>query len=90
MLGMHLRSGAFFELLDALCVEEAEVGGPLVTALVVNKRTGMPGQRFFVLAERLGREVVILRDFVEAERQRTFEWIYAHPERGRGIGSGEG
>jgi len=36
----------------------------------------------FVLAERLGRHVTSLREFVEAERQRVIEWIRAHPERG--------
>ncbi len=87
-LDMNLRSPAFFELLDALCVEEAQVGGPMITALVVNKRTGMPGQRFFVLADSLGREFDSLRDFVESERLRVFAWIRAHPERARLARSG--
>jgi len=82
MLGIHRHSARFFELLDALCVEEVDAGGPLVTALVVNKRTGIPGQRFFALATRLGRDVASLREFAEAERRRAIEWICAHPERG--------
>ena len=60
----------------------------MITALVVNKRTGMPGQRFFVLADSLGREFDSLRDFVESERLRVFAWIRAHPERARLARSG--
>ena len=51
-LDMHVRSAVFFEALDALCIEESLVGGPMVTALVYNKQTKLPGQRFFILAER--------------------------------------
>lgn len=80
-LDMHVRSAAFFDLLDALCIEEARVGGPMITALVTNKRTGMPGQRFFVLADRLGRHIDTLQDFIEEERLLVFEWMRAHPER---------
>ena len=83
LLGIHRRSPAFFELLDALCIEEARVGGPMITALVVNKRTRMPGQRFFALAKSLGRDVPKLREFAAGERQRVVEWIRAHPERAR-------
>jgi 8-oxo-dGTP diphosphatase len=83
LLGIHRRSAAFFELLDALCIEEARVGGPMITALVVNKRTRMPGQRFFALAKSLGRDVLNLREFAAGERQRVVEWIRAHPERAR-------
>jgi len=80
-LELHVRSGTFFDLLDSLCVDEAAEGGPMVTALVVNKRTGMPGQRFFVLAESLGRDFTSLSEFAESERQRVFDWVRAHPER---------
>jgi len=83
MLGIHRRSAAFFDLLDAVCLEEVARGGPLVTGLVVNKRTGMPGQRFFVLAGRLGRNVANLRDFADAERRSAIEWIRAHPNLGQ-------
>lgn len=55
----------------------------LKAALVVNKRTRMPGQRFFVLAKQLGRDVPSLREFAAAERQRVVEWTRAHPERAR-------
>jgi hypothetical protein len=55
----------------------------MLTALVVNKRTRMPGQRFFALAKSLGRDVPNLREFAAAERQRVVEWIRAHPERAR-------
>lgn len=81
MLGMHRRSPTFFDLLDALCLKEESEGGPLVTSLVVNKKTGMPGQRFFVLAGRLGRKVTSLREFVDQEQRATFEWIRNHPLR---------
>lgn len=80
-LDMHVRSAAFFEALDALCIEESLVGGPMITALVYNKQTKLPGQRFFILAERLGRQVDDLTQFVEDERRRVYEWIAAHPER---------
>jgi len=80
-IDVNLRSPGFFELLDTLCRQEHAAGGPLVTALVVNKRTGMPGQRFFVLADELGREFESLSEFVDGERIWAFEWIRAHPER---------
>ncbi len=82
-LGLHWRSAAFFDLLDALCLEEARAGGPMITALVVNKRTWMPGPRFFVLAKSLGHDVPGLREFAAGERKRAIEWIRAHPQRAR-------
>jgi 8-oxo-dGTP diphosphatase len=82
-LGIHWSSATFFDFLDALCKEEARAGGPMITVLVVNKRTWMPGQRFFVLAKSLGHDVPNLREFAAGERQRVVEWIRAHPERAR-------
>ena len=68
-------------MLDAVSVEEVAAGGPMVTALVMNRRAAMPGERFFVLAERLGRTVTDVREFVEEERRAAVAWIRAHPER---------
>jgi 8-oxo-dGTP diphosphatase len=79
--GVYWFSAAFFTVLDAVCVEEVAAGGPLVTVLVMNRRTQMPGARFFVLARKLGREFGDEREFVAEERQRAFEWIQAHPVR---------
>ena len=78
---MHWHSGGFFAVLDAVSVEEVEAGGPMVTALVMNRRASMPGDRFFVLAESLGRQITGYREFVEEERRAAVEWIRAHPER---------
>ncbi len=80
-IGVSLRSAGFFELLDTLCRQEDAAGGPLVTALVVNKRTGIPGQRFFVLADSLGRRFESLSEFAASERARASAWIQEHPER---------
>ena len=80
-LDVNIRHPDFFTMLDTLCREESEAGGPMITALVANKRTGIPGQRFFVLAEELGHEFVSLREFVEAERETVFDWMREHPER---------
>lgn len=80
-VGLHWHSGGFFAVLDAVSVEEVTAGGPMVTALVMNRRAAMPGERFFVLAERLGRTVTDVREFVEEERRAAIAWIRAHPER---------
>ena len=88
-IGVSLRSAGFFELLDTLCRQEDAAGGPLVTALVVNKRTGIPGQRFFVLADGLGRRFESLSEFAASERDRAHAWIREHPERARVHESGE-
>jgi len=80
-VGLHWHSGGFFAVLDAVSVEEVTAGGPMVTALVMNRRAAMPGERFFVLAERLGRTVTDVRELVEEERRAAIEWIRAHPER---------
>jgi len=80
-VGLHWHSGGFFAVLDAVSVEEVTAGGPMVTALVMNRRAAMPGERFFVLAERLGRTVTDVREFVEEERRAAVAWIRAHPER---------
>ncbi len=82
-LGMQGRSKEFFRLLDALCMEEARAGGPMITALVVKGRTRRPGRRFYDQAKRLGRDVPNLREFAYDERQRAIDWVQAHPERAR-------
>lgn len=79
LLGLHWFTGAFFALLDSVCVDEVAAGGPMVTVLVTNARTGIPGERFFVLAERLGRNVADVREFVSQERAAAFRWIAEHP-----------
>ena len=84
-LGIHWFSGNYFALLDALCLDEVDAGGPMVTVLVTNRTTGLPGERFAILGERLGRDVTSLGDFIEKERRRAFEWIREHPERGQTI-----
>ena len=42
--------------LGQISTEENEVGRPLLTALVVHKHDGAPGDGFFNLAESLGQE----------------------------------
>lgn len=81
-VGIYWFSAEFFTVLDAVSAEEVAAGGPLVTALVMNRKTQMPGARFFVLARKLGREFSDEREFVAEERQRAIEWIRANPERG--------
>ena len=76
-VGLHWHSGDFFAVLDAVSVAEVEAGGPMVTALVMNRRAGMPGDRFFVLAEELGRSTADPRKLVEDERKAAVEWIRA-------------
>ena len=78
---LHWHSGSFFAVLDAVSVDEVTAGGPMVTALVMNRRAAMPGQRLFLLAEILGRTATDVRELVKEERRAAIEWIRAHPER---------
>ena len=48
------RDRRFFELLNELAAEEYRAGRGLLTALVTNKETGLPGNGFFRLARVLG------------------------------------
>ena len=45
----------------------------MLSVVVVNKRTRIPGARFFVLAEQLGRVVVDREAFFRAELHRVRE-----------------
>lgn len=80
-LGLHWYSGDLFAVLDALTRDEVAAGGPLVSVLVTGQKSGLPNERFFRLAEELGRTVARPREFAEAERAAALAWIRAHPER---------
>ena len=63
------------ELLDAINRAEHAAGRPLLTALVVQSGTGMPGPGFFALATRLDYEVGRdRRAFWERERERVYSY----------------
>jgi hypothetical protein len=48
---------AFHALLYEISVEEDAAGRGMLTVLVVRQEDGLPGQGFFDLAEKLGRDV---------------------------------
>src|SRR5579872_5681904 len=47
----------FHELLYQISAEEDAAGRGLISALVVHKHDGMPGQGFFDMAQTLGRDI---------------------------------
>jgi hypothetical protein len=54
-LSMATARSAFFQMLDDINREEHCCGRPMLSAVVVNKETGMPGKGFFDLARKLGK-----------------------------------
>jgi len=62
--------------LNLTVIEDVKAGRPLRAALVVGKRTQMPGPGFFEQARAMGREVPEMsagrRAFAEAEQARVF------------------
>ena len=80
-LGLYPFAGNYFSVLDAVCVDEVDAGGPMVTALVTAIGSEIPGGRFFTLAEKLEIEVKDRAEFALAQRQRSVAWIRVHPER---------
>ena len=79
-LDLHPFAGNFFSLLDAVCLDVVALGGPMVTALVINIDTKLQGGRFFSLAEDIGFEVLDSMELAHAEQQRSIAWIRTHPE----------
>jgi hypothetical protein len=56
-IGFGPHDVSFHHLLGQISVEEDAAGRGMLSALVVHKDDGMPGQGFFDLAQRLGRNV---------------------------------
>lgn len=79
-LALHPFAANFFSLLDAVCLDVVALGGPMVTALVINFDAKLPGGRFFSLAEEIGIEVADRGEFAHAEQERSIAWIRAYPE----------
>jgi hypothetical protein len=61
------------EQLDDISRREDKAGRGMLSAVVVNKKTGMPGDGFFALAEELGREFDNREAFFEQECDRVFD-----------------
>ena len=60
------------EFLDAINRSEHRAGRGLLSTLVVNKETGIPGDGFFGLAEELGRDITDRRHCWENELRRVY------------------
>ena len=56
-IGFGPHDYAFHHLLGEISVEEDAAGRGMLSALVVHKEDGMPGQGFFDLARQLGRDI---------------------------------
>ena len=55
IIGFHPRSYRFHRILDAINLHEHQEGRPLLSALAVAIRYGVPGPGFFESARNLGR-----------------------------------
>ena len=53
LIGLSPRSPKLFAILDCINRNEHSEGRPLLSAVVINKMKGMPGDGFFNLAEEL-------------------------------------
>ncbi len=76
---LHVRNQTFFRLLDDISTAEHEAGRPLLTAVVVRKKDGMPGQGFFKLATRLGHHRAVAAKKLDWIRER--DRVYAQWDR---------
>ncbi len=56
-IGFGPHDSSFHHLLGQISVEEDAAGRGMLSVLVVRREDGMPGQGFFDLAKRLGRDV---------------------------------
>src|SRR5215470_8318342 len=56
-IGFGPHDYSFHHLLGEISCEEEAAGRGMLSALVVHKEDGMPGQGFFDLARQLGRDV---------------------------------
>jgi len=78
-----MLTAPFYGLLEALghvSTYEVEHGRPMLTALVVNKETRIPGEGFASLGEHLGRRVANEEEFWHTELAATVElWSRSDP-----------
>jgi hypothetical protein len=57
IVGYHHRSRKFFEQLGRSLREDAAAEKPLRASLVINKKSGMPGQSYFEVCRSLGHDI---------------------------------
>ncbi|NTV28728.1 MAG: hypothetical protein HGA80_01460 [Candidatus Omnitrophica bacterium] len=66
--GMIARSNEFANLLCDISNDEDFAGRGLLSVFVINKNTGLPGDRFFQEAEKRGRDTADKKTCWEKER----------------------
>lgn len=59
IVGYHYRSRKFFEQLGRSLKEDDAAGKPLRASLVINKKSGMPGQSYFQICRSLGYDIPV-------------------------------
>lgn len=66
-----------FPILKDICTAEVEQGHPMLAAIVVRQKGGMPGAGFFALARKLGcyQGGTDSSKFWVAEREAVFEGV---------------
>lgn len=67
------ESYALHHLIGEISAEEDAAGRGMLSVLVVQKETSMPGQGFFALAKDLGRAVVDQLDFFVKELSQVYK-----------------
>jgi len=79
IMGLPLRGSHMSKETGRICgeisKEEGENGRPMLSAVVVSKSDGMPGEGFFVLAKKLGRlkdDTKQLLEFWENEKASVY------------------
>ena len=84
-LGKGIRSdadvGALGRYLDVICELEAEEDRPMLTALLISKDTGRPGEGFYDMARKLNKYAGTTEqddiDFFKQELQAVYDtWVY--------------
>ena len=71
-VGLHVRAPQYYDLLRDLCRQEEAAGRGFLGALVVRKSDGRPGQGFYKLMAKFGRDC----SDPEACWQREVKQIY--------------
>ena len=69
-IGLAANDRDLFDHLDEINQFERRHGRPMLSALVVNRRTGMPGAGFFRLARSWGIDIRSDRRFWKSELKR--------------------
>lgn len=66
------RSPRLFDLLGEISTQENAAGRGMLSALVVRKDYGQPGEGFFDLAQKLGRDISNKHEFWTEEVKRVY------------------